>query len=56
MKRSAALSLFLFLSVFTVHFTPATSLYFLVTQGVKRCFLEEVPAHTVVVGVYQIQK
>ena len=32
---------------------PANSLYFLVTQGVKRCFLEEVPAHTVVVGVYQ---
>ena len=33
--------------------SPSQGLYFLVTQGVKRCFLEEVPAHTVVVGIYQ---
>jgi len=53
MKYSFAIALYLFLSVFTIHVVPTTSLYFLVTQGVKRCFLEEVPAHTVVVGVYQ---
>ena len=53
MKYSFTIALYLFLSVFTIHVAPTTSLYFLVTQGVKRCFLEEVPAHTVVVGVYQ---
>jgi hypothetical protein len=46
-------ALLLVVATFLCCLDQSEALYFLVTQGVKRCFLEEVPAHTVVVGVYE---
>jgi len=31
----------------------ANALYFFVTEGVQRCFLEEVPGETLIVGHYK---
>lgn len=32
---------------------PADALYFYVTDGQQRCFIEEVPAETLIVGTYK---
>lgn len=32
---------------------PANALYFYVTDGQQRCFIEEVPAETLIVGTYK---
>jgi hypothetical protein len=32
---------------------PAHSLYFFITDGQQRCFIEEVPAETLIVGTYK---
>jgi len=31
---------------------PASALYFYVAEGAQRCFIEEVPSDTLVVGTY----
>ena len=34
-------------------FSPSSALYFYVSEGTQRCFIEEVPADTLVVGKYE---
>jgi hypothetical protein len=33
--------------------SPAQGLYFYITEGTKRCFIEEVPGETLVMGTYK---
>lgn len=40
-------------ALFAAACTPASALYFYVTDGTQRCFIEEVPSDTLIVGTYK---